>query len=95
MNFFSQIEGLVGENFSSAILRYLLERSPEIRDAFLAMISDVSPFGTIESRERFGSRREVTLKDSDNVGGRIDLFIETDNAVIGIENKFLAAFGDR
>ncbi len=98
MSLFQEIEGLRGENLSSAILAHILLRSPELRDRLIHLISKKSPVGPIYSRYHFSVRREVPIRigesddETGSPGGRLDLLIETDNAIIGIENKFFAPF---
>ena len=94
MNIFSEFEGLVGENLSSAILHYLLLNSEEVRETFLTLLSDKSPRGVIEFYEHFSVRKEYPTKDEELGNGRLDLLIQVDNFMIGIENKFHAAFQD-
>jgi hypothetical protein len=92
MNLFREIEGLRGENLTSAILRILMLRSQDVKDMFVDMISDQSQQGIVMSESRFVCEKELTTQDEDKGGGRIDLYIELDDAVVGIENKFDAGF---
>ena len=97
MNLFSELDGKSGEEQSSAILNYLLLRSPVIRDSFLKVISISSHLSVpISDGRQFTSYLEVATTsqqaDGENLKGRIDLVVETENAVIGIENKFNASF---
>ena len=99
MSLFTEIEGLSGENLSSALLKFLLINSSEVREKVLHVLSDnspptVGPFGWVN---HFACRTEYQTHDGngDNAG-RIDLLIQTDDVVIGIENKFYAPFqGDQ
>ena len=97
MNLFSEIEKKSGETLSSSVLAYLLYRSPAIRDAVVELISLASVVGPITINYQFSCLTEVATADEDPhegspVRGRIDLILETDDAVVGIENKFNASF---
>jgi hypothetical protein len=94
MSFFEQISGLAGENLASAALRYIIDRSPDMRKCLIDVISDASPLGPLYSNQRFASCTEAPTKNAVDGNGRLDLLIETDNAVIGIENKFDASFNE-
>jgi|GEM_PF-1913085 len=99
MSLFNEIAGLKGENLSSALLAHLLLRSPAARDAFIKKISDISPIGPIYRQKHFAvfceQHAEWEAEGEEGGGrGRLDLVIETDDAVIGIENKFYAPFQD-
>lgn len=94
-----EISGLKGENLCSALLAHLTLRSPEVRAELIRLISDRAPHGPIYVQNQFA----VFCEESANAGGidedtpelkrgRIDLVIETDDAVIGIENRFNAPF---
>jgi hypothetical protein len=100
MNLFSEIEGRSGEDLTSAVLRFLILRSQEVRETFRELVSKKSKQGPIVMQEEFSCRLEVGMKSTangpvpiqDNGSGRIDLLIQTDNAIIGIENKLGANF---
>ena len=98
MSLFSEIVGLKGENLSSAVLAHILLRSPDARSMIIRKISDASPTGPIYVRNQFAAFcEEPTESDSAPEGsethrGRLDLLVETDDTVIGIENKFFAPF---
>lgn len=100
MNLFSEIEGRRGEELTSAVLRFLILRSQEGRETFRTLVSRSSKQGPIVMHEEFSCRSEVSMKDSQNdsdseqvsSSGRIDLLIQTDNAIIGVENKLDANF---
>ena len=93
MDIFSEFEGLRGENLASSVLRYLIFNSHEIRDAFLALLSDHSPIGPLSYSTLFACRTEYPTS-SEIEGGRLDILIQLDDVVIGIENKFFAEFQD-
>jgi len=88
----AEIEGLKGEELTSALVRFLLLRSQEFRERLITMISDGSKQGPLSSESRFSCEREIGTRDDDDRQGRVDLMIETDDAVIGLENKFYADF---
>ncbi len=93
MNLFSEIEGLRGENLSSALIRVLLMRSQDARTRFAERLSDLYS-QSFSSLHRFACGLEEWTADDSHGGGRIDLVIEMDNALVGIENKFNANFQD-
>lgn len=92
MDIFSEIEGLSGENLGSALLSYLIFNSHEIRDAFISLLSDRSPIGPISYTSHFACRTEYPTTNKELGDGRLDLLIQLDDVVIGIENKFFANF---
>ena len=100
MNLFSEIEGRSGEDLTSAVLRFLILRSQEVRETFRELVSQESKQGPIVMQEEFSCRLEAPMKSiqdepeqQQNSGsGRIDLLIQTDNAIIGVENKLDANF---
>ena len=100
MNIFTEIEGLSGEELSSALLRYLLLNSSEARENIISFFSKHSPIGPLISYSHFSCNREYPTQyedrksEQEKVRGRIDLLIELDGAIIGIENKLFANFGD-
>ena len=92
MNLFSDIEGKQGEALTSAVLGHLLLRSSVIREAFIKKISERSQQGPVSIERRFACTREEATEDKDGKRGFLDLLIETDDAVIGIENKLFAGW---
>ncbi len=94
MNVFSAIEGLSGENFGSGLLSYLIFNSDEIREAIIGLLSDHSPEGPISYTSHFACRTEYQTTDDALGNGRLDILIQLDDVVIGIENKFFAKFED-
>ena len=97
MNLFSVIENLRGENLASAILRYLIINSSDIREEILKLIDMISPVGPLVSDSHFSCYlEEATVagndEDDSRSQGRIDIVIELDNAIVGIEAKFHARF---
>jgi hypothetical protein len=94
MDIFSQVEGLSGENLGSALLRYLVFSSHEVRDSILSLLSDHSPSGPISYANHFACRTEYPTRNDELGDGRLDVLIQLDDVVIGIENKFFAEFQD-
>lgn len=93
MNLFSEIEGLKGENLVTAILRVLLLRSEDIRGRFIGLISNECRLGPLTAGSHFSClREEATYEQGANESGRLDLILETADAVIGIENKLDGVF---
>ncbi|WP_405237545.1 PD-(D/E)XK nuclease family protein [Lentisalinibacter orientalis] len=94
-NLFTEVEGQRKENLASSALRYLLAESGELRSAFLGLLS--SMFGPIGSSTHFASECEFSTSSPNNAAnsdGRLDLLVETDEALIGIEAKIWAQFQD-
>jgi len=94
MDIFSEIEGLRGENLGSALLRYLIFNSQEVREGFLSLLSNSSPLGPLSYSTHFACRTEHHTFDENLGDGRLDILIQLDDAVIGVENKFFAQFQD-
>jgi hypothetical protein len=93
MNFFDEVEGLKGENFVTAVFRFLLLRSEELREGFINLVSDECHLGPITSGEHFACMKEKPTEDQESGRyGRLDLIIEISDAVIGVENKLFAGF---
>ncbi len=92
MKFFRAIEGLDGENLASGILGYLLVNFEPIRRALLSELLETSGNVVADPCTHCECRTEVGTRDTEGAPGRLDIFVETDTVVIGIENKFLAAF---
>ncbi len=93
MDLFSLIEGLRGEELCTRLLHYLIFNSPEIRNAFLEVLSNNSKTGKpIEYLSHFSCDTEVYTESENREYGRIDLTIELDDTIIGIENKFFSEF---
>ena len=92
MDVFSEIEGLSGENLGSALFRYLIFNSYEVRDSVITLFSDRSPIGPISYTSHFACRTEYPTSHKEFGDGRLDILIQLDDVVIGIENKFFAQF---
>jgi len=88
MALINDIEGLKGENLASALLAHLLIRSEPVRRAFVDKISALSKTGPIIVKQQFSVFTEFSTEKQK----RVDLLIQTDDAVIGVENKFDASF---
>lgn len=93
MNIISEIEGLKGEEATSALLRYLLVRSPELRESFFDLVAAKSQIGPVSTTYHFSCYLEALTEDDERDQlGRMDLILEGDDIVIGIENKLTAGF---
>lgn len=97
MNVFSAVEGLRPEELTSAMLRVLVESSDVVRSIFLDLVSEPG-FEPISAGRQFACETERHAEEADEGGeivrGRIDLLLECENAVIGVENKLFAGFQD-
>ena len=93
MNLFAEIEGLRGENLSSALLRFILMRSQDARTKLAELLSGQGG-ESFSAMHRFACLLEGGTQDETHGSGRIDLLIEMDDALVGIENKFNAGFQD-
>lgn len=91
MNFLSELQGLSGENLCSATLRYLLIRSQDLRERFINLISRENRTGPIMLGSHFSCTLEEATEESGR-RGRLDLFLEMSDSVVGIENKLHAKF---
>jgi hypothetical protein len=91
MNLLSELEGLSGENLCSATLRLLLIRSHDLRERFVELLSRECRSGPIRLDSHFSCILEHPTDDSGR-WGRLDLLLETSDAVIGLENKLYAVF---
>ena len=88
MALFSDISGLRGENLASALLAHLLLRSEPIRRAFINRVSSRSKKGPVIVEKHFAVFTEAATDEQK----RLDILVQTDNAIVGIENKFSASF---
>lgn len=94
MNFLNEIQGLKEENLSSAVIRMLLLQSHQLRDAFIDLLSLKSKQGPIFVMSKFSCVTELSTHDDNHGKGRIDFVLETDEFLIGVENKINAGFQD-
>lgn len=92
--FLEAIQGLKGEELTSAVLGYLLVHSPNCYRSFLESLG-------LDSSEEGQSPTEVATEvetrwDSHDpvrsIPGRLDLLVETGTRLIGVENKIWASF---
>jgi hypothetical protein len=91
MNLLQAFEGLSGEVLGTAALRVILLDNPAVRDEVIDLLSDASITGPLLSNAHFACYRELGTSDESGQSGRLDLLLELDNSVIGIEAKFFAA----
>ena len=66
MNLLAEIEGLSGENLTTAVLRLLLLRSQEIRDEFVRLLSAHSRVGPLTVNDHFACILERSTKEADS-----------------------------
>ena len=92
LTLFSVLEGKKQEVLTSAILRYLLSGSHGLRTTFCDILSQV--LGPIGSGDHFATYLEFATESEALGNGRLDLLIETDGALIGVEIKVWAGFQD-
>ncbi|HIL58277.1 MAG TPA: hypothetical protein EYG39_10270, partial [Rhodothermales bacterium] len=92
VNLFGDLEGLKGEQLATAGLRLLVLRSPSCRAALVKLLDEASSHGPLVTDSHFSCYTEYATDDDDHGRGRIDLTVETDDAVVGIEVKLGAAF---
>lgn len=97
MNLFTEIENKKNERLAVSVLRYLITKNSLLRSSFLDQISKKCKRGIIECQSNFSVEEEVfTETNNEDVknNGRIDLLIETDSHLIGIEAKLGAAISE-
>lgn len=98
MSLMTRIAGQSGERLCSLLLLYLIHRSPEMRDVAINLFSERSEGSQLLSWNRFSVESEVYLvKQSESrpdERGLVDILIELDNAVVGVEVKLDAHFMD-
>jgi hypothetical protein len=84
------------EAFACGVVHYLLLRSPELRDALITTINERVPSIALTNNTHFSCTREWATEDTAPVKtkGRVDILLEVDNAVIGIEAKVRAPLSD-
>lgn len=92
MNFLSEVQGKVGEQLATAVLRWLLVRSQYFREKFIRQISNASRLGPVYASEQFAAFLEDPTTSSAGSRGRVDLLLEIDQWVLGVESKFSALF---
>ena len=92
MYLLERINGQKGEVLACSILWYLLQRSPELREALVQAINRVSAQTWLTLNNRFSIETESSASADGIAGGRIDLLVEVDDAVVGIEAKLNADF---
>lgn len=88
MYFLETVEGTKGEEFTSAILKYLFINSDEFRRLFLDRIQQHFAASSLPSfKNGVICHTEVATMSGD---GFVDLVLTGDNVVLGIENKIWA-----
>ena len=92
MNLLQEFEGLFGEVLASAALRVIVLSNPRARNAVIDVLSAASLRGPFSSNSHFACHRELGTKSEKGETGRLDLVLEMDDAIVGIEAKFTASF---
>ena len=64
MNLLAELEGLSGENLTTAVLRLLLLRSQEIREEFLRLVSAHSRVGPLTVDSHFACILEHSTEEA-------------------------------
>jgi PD-(D/E)XK nuclease superfamily len=94
MHLFDQVVIREQEVFACRVLTYLMQRSPELRDGTVSAINRCKGMDAhyFQTRNTFSVVTEWTTDAtaSGDGPGRVDLLLEIDNAVIGIEAKLNA-----
>lgn len=90
MNLLGELEGKKQEVLVSTLLRYLLSGSHELRSTFFDSL--VRMLGPIGSGNHFATYLEFSTHCASLGNGRLDVLIETDEALIGLEVKIWAGF---
>lgn len=82
------LSGLAGENLATAYLKWLCD-NPELRPKILRHLLG----NAYDPKDGFVSvTTELPTEDKEHGNGRIDLVIETERMVVGVESKFYADF---
>lgn len=84
-NIFNVVEGLTGENLTTAVLKYLLENEIN-QKIFINMVK-----AKINDIIEYDQNSIVTAQSGIAQIGRFDLKIDTKNYILIIENKFFAS----
>ena len=61
MNLFTEIAGHGGETLTSAVLRYLVLRSQDVREVLVSALSEVSRQGPLRVESHFSCALQVSL----------------------------------
>jgi len=95
MRLFDQFVIREQEVFACRVVNYLLQRSPEIRAGLIEAINHQVPDLWLINDHHFSCtpERSTGTPSPEISTGRVDVFIEIDNAVIAIEAKLSAALG--
>lgn len=94
MNLLLDIQNKKGEELATAMLRYLMLNSSNIRNAIIEVFSKNSPDGLVKINSHFSCYLERPTIKGEIPQGRIDMVIETDESVIGVETKLFSHFQD-
>jgi hypothetical protein len=86
---------LSGELFACRVVHYLLHRAPELRDGLLTAINRKITAVRLVGDQHFSCTREWSTSSSDGGSrGRVDILIEVDSAVVGVEVKLNASLNE-
>jgi hypothetical protein len=91
MHLFDQLIIREAEVFTCRVVSYVLQRSPELRDALISVVNSKVPERWLLNRSHFSCSLEYPTEDSGSGDGRIDLLVEIDNAVLALEAKLVAS----
>jgi len=92
MNILAALEGRAGEELTSAVLRMLLLRCHEFRERFVELLSKNSKLGPLSLCFTLLMLLRRIDEDEQEKRGRLDMVVEMDDAIVGIENKLSAQF---
>lgn len=90
MRLFDQLIIREAEVFACRVVSYLLQRSPELREALVTAVNDKVPERWLRNDTHFSCTLEHPTDDPESGDGRIDLFVEIDNAALAFEAKLTA-----
>lgn len=90
INLFQELAGKKGEVMAVAALRYLLMRNRPLREQFFKTLGASVSYTLYQNFSYFGCELEVSCQSTANgktEQGRLDMLVESDAAVIGVEAK--------
>lgn len=92
LNLFQNLESKKGETMAVAALRYLFMRNRPLREQFFRALGKSVSYSLYDDFDYFGCEIEVTCRkdgnlDNSEIVGWIDMVVESNKAVIGIEAK--------
>lgn len=90
IDLFQELAGKKGEVMAVAALRYLLMRNRPLREQFLKTLGTSVSYTLYQDFSYFGCELERSCwpdQDTDASPGRLDMLVESNTAVVGIEAK--------